>query len=75
MEAERGRVLVEESLEIVVILDGAPPAEDATDDVVVAALRDALATGMSTKDAVADVARALTVPRRHVYALATALAR
>jgi 16S rRNA (cytidine1402-2'-O)-methyltransferase len=61
--------------EIVIILDGAPPAEAATDDDVVAALRDALATGMSTKDAVADVARSLGVPRRHVYALATALDR
>jgi 16S rRNA (cytidine1402-2'-O)-methyltransferase len=61
--------------EIVIVLDGAPPAEDATDDDIVAALRDALATGMSTKDAVADGARALAVPRRHVYALATSLAR
>jgi 16S rRNA (cytidine1402-2'-O)-methyltransferase len=61
--------------EIVIVLDGAPPAEDATDDDVIAALRDALAAGLSTKDAVADVARALDVPRRHVYALATALDR
>jgi 16S rRNA (cytidine1402-2'-O)-methyltransferase len=61
--------------EIVIVLDGAEPPEAATDEQVVAMVRLALAAGLSTKDAVADVARELGVPRRHVYALATSLDR
>lgn len=57
--------------EFVVVVDGAPaPAEPTDDDIheALAASRDA---GRSTRDAVADVASALNVPRKRVYALAT----
>jgi 16S rRNA (cytidine1402-2'-O)-methyltransferase len=57
--------------EYVVVLDGAPPAAEATDE----AIRDALAhervAGASTRDAVAAVSVALGVPKRRVYELAT----
>ena len=65
--------LVEPRGEYVVVVDGAPEPEPATD----ADLRDELArliaAGMSTRDAASDVADRLDVPRRRAYALATAL--
>jgi 16S rRNA (cytidine1402-2'-O)-methyltransferase len=59
--------------EFVVVLEGAPPAEVASDDDVVAALREQLASGASTRDAAAEGARATGRPRREVYALAVRL--
>jgi len=59
--------------EIVLVVDGADEAPPAGDEAVVAALKDRLAAGESTRDAVAEVASTLGVPKRHVYALATGL--
>ncbi|MEY2407174.1 MAG: rRNA (cytidine1402-2-O)-methyltransferase [Acidimicrobiaceae bacterium] len=61
--------------ELVLVLEGAAAPETATDDDVVDALRRALDRGVSTKDSVTTVARALGVPKRRVYSLATALDR
>lgn len=62
--------------EYVVVLAGAPlDTGDVDDDTIRAALRDALAAGLSRKDAAADVAERLGAPRKHVYALATTLPR
>lgn len=58
--------------EHVLVLDGAPPAEEVDDDAIRTALVDARAGGASTRDAVAEVARDLAVPKRRVYDLATA---
>ena len=57
--------------EVVVVLDGAPPAAEPDDDAVRAALASARAAGRSTRDAVAEVAAKLGVARRRVYDLAT----
>jgi len=57
--------------EIVVVLEGAPGREPADDDTVLAAIRDELAAGLSTRDAARAVASRLDVPRRRAYALAT----
>ncbi|HUF98406.1 MAG TPA: 16S rRNA (cytidine(1402)-2'-O)-methyltransferase [Ilumatobacter sp.] len=61
--------------EYVVVIGGAAPPDSSsiTDDDVRDALRAALATGSSTRDAVAMVAEQLGVPKRHVYALAITL--
>jgi len=56
--------------EFVIVLDGAPAAEEATDDDVLGALDRYRAAGASTRDAVADVAHDLGVARRRVYELA-----
>ncbi|MGK2928053.1 MAG: 16S rRNA (cytidine(1402)-2'-O)-methyltransferase [Acidimicrobiales bacterium] len=56
--------------EFVVLLGGAEPPPDATDDDVRAALADARASGASTRDAVAAVARQLDASKRRVYGLA-----
>ncbi len=57
--------------EYVMVLDGAPPPAEITDEAIVAALASARADGTSTRDAVAEVAAALGVAKRRVYALAT----
>ena len=57
--------------EYVVIVDGAPPPADATDDELLAALADAVAAGRSTRDATALVAGRFGVSKRRVYDLAT----
>lgn len=58
--------------ECVIVIEGAPPTHDeVSDDRILDALAERLARGLSTKDAVADVADRLTVPKRRVYALAT----
>jgi 16S rRNA (cytidine1402-2'-O)-methyltransferase len=57
--------------EYVVIVDGAPPPVDATDDELVEALAQAVAAGRSTRDATALVAGRFGVPKRRVYDLAT----
>jgi 16S rRNA (cytidine1402-2'-O)-methyltransferase len=56
--------------EMVLVVDGAEPPAPAGDDDVRAALDEALASGVSTRDAVAQVADALGVPKRLVYAMA-----
>jgi len=62
---------VEPRGEYVVVLDGAPAPAAATDDDVRAAVARARGAGSSTRDAVAEVAQALGVPKRRVYDLAT----
>lgn len=57
--------------EYVVVIAGAPERPVAVDDAgIVAALREELAGGASTRDAVATVARSLGVSKKSVYALA-----
>jgi 16S rRNA (cytidine1402-2'-O)-methyltransferase len=57
--------------EHVVVLDGAPPPAEVDDEAILDALRRARDAGATTRDAATDVAEALGVPRRRVYALAT----
>jgi 16S rRNA (cytidine1402-2'-O)-methyltransferase len=61
--------------ELVLVVDGAPAGEPPDEAAVVAALADALASGLSTKDAAAAVAGSLGVSRRSAYALALAAAK
>ncbi|HEX4862855.1 MAG TPA: 16S rRNA (cytidine(1402)-2'-O)-methyltransferase [Acidimicrobiales bacterium] len=56
--------------EWVIIVAGAPPAEDATDDEIVAALKRSLGAGATRRAAVDEVASTLRVSRRRVYELA-----
>lgn len=56
--------------EFVLVLDGAPPPREATDDELTEAVRAELATGARTKDAAATVAARLGASRRRVYDLA-----
>jgi 16S rRNA (cytidine1402-2'-O)-methyltransferase len=60
--------------EYVVVVDGAPEPADASDDEVLTAVREALARGLSPRDAAAEVADRLGVPKRRAYSLATVLA-
>ena len=60
--------------EYVLVVGGAPEAEAATEDDVEAALRSRLAAGLATRDAVAEVAAELGVPKRQVYEMALRLA-
>jgi 16S rRNA (cytidine1402-2'-O)-methyltransferase len=53
--------------EYVLVIEGAPEREPATESDVEAALRARLATGMPKRDAVAEVAADLDVPKRQVY--------
>jgi len=62
---------VEPRGEHVIVLDGAPPPAEVDDDTILDAVRRARDSGASTRDAATDVAEALGVPRRRVYALAT----
>jgi 16S rRNA (cytidine1402-2'-O)-methyltransferase len=59
--------------EMVLVVGGADEAPPAGDEAVTAALRTLLDAGQTTRDAVAEVAATLGVPKRRVYALATAL--
>jgi 16S rRNA (cytidine1402-2'-O)-methyltransferase len=61
--------------EHVIVIDGAPPPLPANDEEIVGRLGEALATGTTRSEAVAEVAGALGVPRRRVYDLALRLAR
>jgi 16S rRNA (cytidine1402-2'-O)-methyltransferase len=61
---------VEARGEYVVVIAGAAPLPEASHDELVAALDRALATGVSTKDAVAEVAAAYGASKRLVYNLA-----
>jgi 16S rRNA (cytidine1402-2'-O)-methyltransferase len=62
---------VEPRGEHVIVVDGAPPAVDASDDELVAAVQRLLREGLSTRDAVAEVSSAFAVSKRRVYDLAT----
>jgi len=59
--------------ELVLTLDGAPPAPESSDDEVEAALRRALADGATARDAATEVAAALEVPRKRAYRIAIGL--
>jgi 16S rRNA (cytidine1402-2'-O)-methyltransferase len=64
---------VEPRGEYVVVVDGAPEPEPATDDELRDELARLIGVGMSTRDASSEVAARFDVPRRRAYALATAL--
>ncbi|MGY6501370.1 MAG: 16S rRNA (cytidine(1402)-2'-O)-methyltransferase [Acidimicrobiales bacterium] len=57
--------------EYVVVVDGAPEPQAATDAEIVTEIERLTAAGMSTRDASGEVAMRLSVPKRRVYALAT----
>ncbi len=57
--------------EAVVVIAGAPEAAEPTDEEILSELASARAGGASTRDASADVAARLGVPKRRVYTLAT----
>ena len=57
--------------EHVIVVEGAPEQAAATDEELTTALRRLLGDGLSTRDAVAEVADAFDVPKRRVYDLAT----
>lgn len=61
--------------ELVVVLDGAPPAPPSDDDAVRRALRDEFARGASTRDASTTVASTLGAAHRRVYEMALGLKR
>jgi 16S rRNA (cytidine1402-2'-O)-methyltransferase len=58
--------------ELVLVIEGAPKGAVASDDEVLEAVRDALARGLSARDAASEVAQALGVPKRRAYSLAAA---
>lgn len=60
--------------EYVVVVEGRPTTDTAIDDDTIrAALRAELASGATTRDAVAHVSRTLPAPKKRVYALAITL--
>jgi 16S rRNA (cytidine1402-2'-O)-methyltransferase len=60
--------------EFVIVVAGANPADAvATDDELLAALRASVESGLSKRDAVAEVTRLTGQPKRRVYELSTAL--
>ena len=59
--------------EYVIVLGGAPPAGEPTDDDLTAALTAALEAGADNRTAIAQVTAEFRVPRRRVYKLALAL--
>jgi 16S rRNA (cytidine1402-2'-O)-methyltransferase len=64
---------VEPRGEYVVVVEGAPEPEPATDEQLDSELRRLIGAGMSTRDAASEVASRFDVPRRRAYAIATAL--
>jgi 16S rRNA (cytidine1402-2'-O)-methyltransferase len=70
-QAERWVASHEPKGEFVLVVEGVAPPAEATDDEVVAALRQAVAGGLSTRDAATEVAADLRLSKRRVYALAT----
>lgn len=56
--------------EVVVVVEGAPPVDEADDDRIRMAVTEAIGRGASTRDAAAEVARLLGVSRRRAYRLA-----
>lgn len=63
---------VEPRGEHVLVVDGAPEMAPATDEELSAAVTRLMGDGLSTRDAVAEVAQTYDVPKRRVYDLATA---
>ena len=61
--------------EYVLVVEGAPEPPEATDDDVDAAVQRRLDAGLSTRDAAAEVAAALGVPKRTAYNAAVRLSR
>lgn len=61
--------------EFVIVLDGAPASEVASDDEVRDAIEAALERGLSARDAAAEVATVLGVPKRRAYAAAVDVQR
>ncbi len=61
--------------EHVLVVGGAPPVAAPDDDAVRTAVAEHLAAGASARDAAAEVAAALGVPRRRAYEIATELRR
>src|SRR5690606_10706838 len=59
--------------EHVLVLGGAPAAAAPDDDAVRDAVARLVADGRSTRDAAAEVATALGIPKRRAYAIATSL--
>jgi len=59
--------------EYVLVLDGAPPAAEATEEEIREAVKLALGRGLSKKDAAAEVAELFAVARNRVYEIAIAL--
>lgn len=62
---------VEPRGEYVVVVDGAPEPQPASDDELLAEIDRLRRQGLSTRDAAAEVATRFDVPRRRAYALAT----
>ncbi|MFN0090079.1 MAG: 16S rRNA (cytidine(1402)-2'-O)-methyltransferase [Acidimicrobiales bacterium] len=60
--------------ELAIVIEGAPPPAEVTDDELAAALRESLGAGSSTRDAAAAAAAATGVARRRAYQLALRLA-
>jgi 16S rRNA (cytidine1402-2'-O)-methyltransferase len=61
--------------EHVLVLDGAPPVVGPDDDAIREAVEGLLGDGVSARDAAAEVAAALGVPKRRAYAIAIAARR
>lgn len=61
--------------EHVIVMEGAPPPGPADEATIESALRDAMAAGLSTKDAATQVASQLGIARRVAYDTALRLAR
>ena len=61
--------------EFVIVVEGAPEAEAASDDDVRDAVQAALSRGLSPRDAATEVASALGVPKRRAYAVAVDVQR
>ncbi len=71
-EAAARAETIEPRGEHVIVSDGAPAPESATDEELTAAVLRMIDDGLSTRDAVAEVAQTYDVSKRRVYDLATA---
>ncbi|MFM7745275.1 MAG: hypothetical protein ACKO8T_06390 [Actinomycetota bacterium] len=56
--------------EFVVVVDGAPPAPAADDELIARVIDESLAAGLSVRDAADRAATTLGVPRRAAYRMA-----
>jgi 16S rRNA (cytidine1402-2'-O)-methyltransferase len=61
--------------EFVLVVDGCPAPQPATDDVIRDAVEAALQRGLTPRDAAAEVSSALGVPKRQAYAMAVDVRR
>lgn len=59
--------------EVVIVIEGAAPPEEATDDRIIEELRTAIEAGESTRDAVSEVAQQLGINKNRAYDLANKL--